>query len=129
MTSHNSIAKRQFLSLATSRESGQFQKFKSIIIARVPLLCDNFGGKVLDRFKFINVENIVGVPDTGTIVQEWENKGFVKLGEAWDACRAKLPVQETHPMLGICTELIGLVQDKSLERMTPRYLTESTWEI
>ena len=53
------IAKRQFLSLATSRESGQFQKFQSIIIARVPLLCDNFGGKVLDRFKFISVESIV----------------------------------------------------------------------
>ena len=108
MTSHNSIAKRQFLSLATSREPGQFQKFESIIIARVPLLCDNFGGKVLDRFKFISVESIVGVQDTGTIVQEWENEGFVKLGEAWDTCRAKLPVQETNPMLGICTNRVDM---------------------
>ena len=86
MTSHNSIAERQFLSLATSRETGQFQKFQSIIIMRVPLLCNNFGGKVLDRFKFVSVENIIGVPDTGTIVQEWEDEGFVKLGEAWDTC-------------------------------------------
>ena len=77
MTSHNSVAERQFLSLATSRESGQYQKFQLIIITRVPLLCNNFGGKVLDGFKFVSVENIIGVPDRGTIVQEWENEGFV----------------------------------------------------
>ena len=72
------------------------------------MLCNNFGGKVLDGFKFVSVENIIGVPDTGTIVQEWENEGFVKLGEAWDTCKTKLPVQETHPTLGICTNGVDI---------------------
>ena len=62
----------------------------------------------MDGFKFISVESIVGVQDTGTIVQEWENEGFVKLGEAWDTCRAKLPVQETNPTLGICTNRVDM---------------------
>ena len=62
----------------------------------------------MDGFKFVSVENIIGVPDTGTIVQEWENEGFVKLGEAWDTCKTKLLVQETHPTLGICTNGVDI---------------------
>ena len=105
---HNSVTKGEFLSLAASGHLGQVQESQAII--RVPLLCDDICSRY--RFKFICVEWYIMVPDAATVVKDWENKRFVKLGEAWGTHKMELPMQKTH-LASIQTELMCSAQDKS----------------
>ena len=107
---HNSVTKGEFLSLAASGHLGQVQESQAII--RVPLLCDDICSKGRYRFKFVCVEWYIMVPDAATVVKDWENKRFVKLGEAWGTHKMELPIQKTH-LASIQTELMCSAQDKS----------------
>ena len=71
---HNFVTQGEFLSLAASGHSRQVQESQAII--RVPLLCDDICSKGGYRFKSVCVEWYIRVPDTVTVVEDWENKRF-----------------------------------------------------
>lgn len=84
-------------------------------------------GKVLYRLQFINIKYCAGIPDSPGLGEQRICRVGWDMGYPQD--EKGCTETPTRCLASKQTELIWLFQFRSLERITPRYLTELTWGI